>query len=154
MHFLSQEREIYKDKAGWEVGARVLKIMTLIETLKLDEASLAVKNLKQFFKYTDKKTPVSLRDKKILNLLLVAENKGFMFNTLNGNTDKYMIALTSEDKNLRWEPFTHEVIPFHEWYAGKMSPKHKISPSRQKKIPVLVDSSPEKALLKEKVVAR
>jgi tetratricopeptide (TPR) repeat protein len=140
LQLLSQGREISKDKAGWETGARILKIMTLIEMLKLDEASLAVKSLKQFFKYTDKKTPVSIRDKKILNLLLVAENKGFMFSSLNGNTDKYMNALTSADKELRWEPFTHEVIPFHEWFAGKMkkhilpvSPAKELTPVKEKK---------------------
>lgn len=124
LHILSQEMEISKDKAGWETGARTLKIMTLIEMLKLDEASLAVLSLKQFFKRADKKTPISLRDKKILNLLLVAERAGFMFSTLNGNTDKYFDALTSSEENLRWEPFTHELIPFHQWFADKMPARH------------------------------
>jgi hypothetical protein len=94
--------------------------MTLIEMLKLDEAGLAVKSLKQFFKYTEKKNPIRVRDKKILNLLIVAEHKGFVFTSLNGNTSEYMAALSSSDKETRWEPFTHEVIPFHEWFAGKM----------------------------------
>ena len=152
LQLLSQNREIAKDKSGWETGARVLKIMTLIEMFKLDEASLAVCGLKQFFtriemKVKQKETPynssspgeplkkettttserepspIRHRDKKILNLLLVAENNGFMFTTLNGNTDKYMNALTSKEKKLRWEPFTHELIPFHEWFAGKMKKK-------------------------------
>jgi len=130
LHLLSQEREISKDKAGWETGARTLKIMTLIEMLKLDEASLAVNSLKQFFTYTEKNgTPIGARDKKILNLLLVAERKGFMFTILNGNTDKYFSALTSGEESLRWEPFTHEVIPFHEWFAGKMGRKKVKAPS-------------------------
>ena len=127
LQLLSQSREIAKDKAGWEVGARILKIMTLIETLKLDEAGLAVKSLKEFFRYTDKKTPVSVRDKKILNLLLIAERAGFTFSTLNGNTDEYMKYLTSSDKDKRWEPFTHELIPFHEWFAGKMRVKIQVT---------------------------
>lgn len=120
---LSEEREISKDKAGWEIGARLLKIMTLIEMLKLDEARLAVLSLREFLKYTDKKTPVSLRDKTILNLLLILERAGFMFSTLNGSTEKHLKALRSQDETLRWEPFTHELIPFHEWFAGKMKVK-------------------------------
>ncbi len=121
LNLLSQEMEISKDKAGWETGKRILKIMTLIEMLKLDEASLAVMSLKQFFKYNDKKgMTISARDKKILNLLLVAERAGFLFSILNGNTEKHMHPLRSDDMNLRWEPFTHEVIPFHAWFAGKM----------------------------------
>ena len=116
--------------------------------LKLDEASLAVFSLQQFFTYNNKKgTAIGLRDKKILNILLIAERAGFMFSALNGNADKYMNALIGtapsnspkgttvgcERSSLAratlppgrnggevWEPFTHEVIPFHEWFAGKM----------------------------------
>jgi tetratricopeptide (TPR) repeat protein len=119
LRILSQKLEISKDKAGWEIGLRVLKIMTLIETLKLNEASMAVGSLKQFISYTDKKTPVSQRDKTILALLCQVERVGFMFTLLNGNTEKNMQALLS-GKDQKWEPFTHEVIPFHEWFAGKM----------------------------------
>lgn len=136
LHLLSQEQELSKDKAGWETGARTLKIMTLIEILKLDEASLAVNSLKQFFTYTEKNgTPINPRDKKILNLLLLAERKGFTFTLLNGNTDKYFSALTEDEKN-RWEPFTHEVIPFHEWFAGKMGRRkavHSVAAKGRKK---------------------
>jgi tetratricopeptide (TPR) repeat protein len=135
-NILSQELEISKDKAGWETGARILNIMSLIEMLKLDEAGMAVLSLRQFYKRTEKKSRVSPRDKKILNLLQVAERAGFMFSTLNGNTDKYMSPLCSEDKDLRWEPFTHEVIPFHEWFAGKM--KISISKFRQASKPAKV----------------
>jgi len=117
---LTQKREISKDKTGWEIGARILTIMTLVETLKLDEASLAVLSLKQFIKRVDKTTPVSLRDKTILNLLLGAERKGFVFTMLNGNTEKYIADLQSRDEKTRWEPFTHEIIPFHEWFSEKM----------------------------------
>jgi len=161
LNLLSTERSLSQDKAGWETGARTLKIMTLIEMNLWDEASLAVHSLKQFFHYTEKNgTPVSPRDKKILNLLLIAERKGFMFTLLNGSADKYMNALSPTPPNkvtesviLRtalpiregekkyksspsagenisspdgrgqegaWQPFTHEVIPFHEWFAGKL----------------------------------
>ena len=151
LHILSQELEISKDKAGWETGLRTLKIMTLIEMLKLDEAGLAVLSMKQFFKYNDKKTPISPRDKKILNLLLVAERAGFMFSTLNGNTDKYMEPLCSDEKTFRWEPFTHEVIPFHKWFAGKM-PVHHHSDSKTAGGKIKLSKHPKSAKkAKEKV---
>ncbi len=117
---LSEEREISKDKAGWETGARILTIMTLIEMAKLDEASLAVYSLRQFFKRADKKTPISKRDKTILNLLLIVERAGFMFNKLNASAQKHIATLNSNTEAVRWEPFTHELIPFQEWIAGKM----------------------------------
>ena len=136
LNTLAGEREIAKDKAGWEVGARVLNIMALVEIKKEDEAGKEVQNLKQFFKYNDKKgTTIGARDKKILNLLLIADRNGFMFSSLNGNTDKYMAPLSSDDKEYRWEPFTHEVIPFHEWFAGKMPARHNVGTGGGKSVP-------------------
>lgn len=93
--------------------------MTLIELLKLDEASNLIHSLKLFMIRTDKKTAISTRDKKILNLLLVAERNGFMFHILNGKAEKYLSLLCSETEEYRWEPFTHEIIPFHVWFAEK-----------------------------------
>ena len=147
LNLLSQERELSQDKAGWEIGRRTLKIMTLVEKNQLDEAGLTVHSLKQFFSRTETETPISPRDKIILKLLLMAERKGFAFNTLTGGTDKYMSKLKAppqpsplgrenisspdggepalslskgQEGALAWQPFTHEVFPFHEWFAGKL----------------------------------
>ena len=132
LNILSQELEISKDKTGWEIGLRTLKIMTLVEMGKHSEAELSVLALREFFKYTDKKiresennaTPISKRDRMILNLLMQAYRKGFMFATLNGKSEKN-ISILSNNKEQQWEPFTHEVIPFHEWFVGKMGKKKK-----------------------------
>lgn len=126
-HLLSQERDFSEDKAGWETGARTLTIMTLIEFGKSDEAGLAVRSLKQFFKRTGKKDPIGLRDKKILNLLLILERKGFDFTLVKGAGDKYLKPLSSNDQLLQWKPFTHEVIPFHQWFEGKMNVKKRLT---------------------------
>lgn len=123
LELLAEERALSKDKAGWEIGAKVLGIMTFIETQKLDEARLAVFSLREYLKYNNKKTPISKRDRAILNLLLILERAGFMFALLNGSTEKHLENLRSQDEDLRWEPFTHELIPFHEWFAGKMKRK-------------------------------
>ena len=136
---LSEEREISSDKAGWETGARILSIMTLIEMQKLDEASLAIFGLKQFFKRVDKKTMVSKRDKTILNLLLILERAGFAFGLLNGSAQKHLVTLASHDEKTRWEPFTPELVPFHKWFAEKMnktfSESVKETPEGSKSIP-------------------
>jgi hypothetical protein len=145
-HILTQKRELSKDKNGWETGARVLTVMTLIELLKLDEASLAILSLKQFFKRMDEKTPVSLRDKTILNLLLNAERNGFAFTTLNGNTEKYISCLQSKEESGGWKPFTHEVIPFQEWFAEKMGKA--VPYLRQSQKETLTANDREKEVLK------
>ena len=110
LNILSHEHEISKDKAGWETGLRLLKIMTLAELDKTDEAGLAVLNLKQFFKYIDAKdkSQVRPRDKKILNLLLIAERNGFLFSGIPAHqVEKYLSPLHSNEEDYRWEPFTH-----------------------------------------------
>ncbi|TAL61174.1 MAG: hypothetical protein EPN85_05545 [Bacteroidetes bacterium] len=149
---LSEKREISTDKAGWETGARILTIMTLIEMLKLDEASLAIYGLKQFFKRTDKKTLVSKRDKTILNLLLILERAGFRFGSLNGSTEKHLITLGSPEEETRWEPFTSELIPFHKWMSGKMGGRTKTHGDGKEKAPILVPSKSKAAA--EKFLSR
>jgi hypothetical protein len=139
-NILSQPREISSDKAGWETGARILTIMTLAEMLRLDEASLAVVSLKQFFIRTGKETPISTRDKKILNLLQIAERTGFAFTLLNGNTDKYMQSLCSKEEEYKWQPFTHEVIPFHLWFSEKMGKKRSYVPVKKEKAKVTIST--------------
>lgn len=125
LQVLSKRLEISRDKPGWEVGIRVLKIMALIELQKLDDASKAVQSLRQFIKYTQKKFPVGPREKTILNLLMVAERNGFQFNTLKGQANKYFDLLSQKGGTNSWEPFTHEVIPFHTWFGQKLKKKHK-----------------------------
>lgn len=124
LHLLKKQKELSKDKSGWEIGIRTLRIMTFIELGSMDEASKAIYRLKDFLTYLNKKDPASIRDKSILHLLLIAERKGFLFHLLNGTAFDHLSTLSSSDEATRWEPFTHELIPFHEWFAGKM--KHKL----------------------------
>ena len=51
-----------------------------------------------------------------------------MFSLLNGSADKYLSVLSGGENfakvsnfgKVEWDPFTPEVIPFHEWFTGKM----------------------------------
>ncbi|MBI3500779.1 MAG: hypothetical protein HY063_03210 [Bacteroidetes bacterium] len=136
LNILSQEWEISKDKEGWETGLRVLKIMTLLEMKKESEATLNILALKQFFKRMGSASP---RDKIILNLLMQAQRAGFMFNLLNGVAHENIAKLSPPSPRrgeharaalspsgrdgeglLSWQPFTPEVIPFHQWFASRM----------------------------------
>ncbi|HEY4797572.1 MAG TPA: hypothetical protein VII99_00700, partial [Bacteroidia bacterium] len=130
-NILSEERQIAQDKYGWEIGARILRIMTLVESNRTDEASIEVRRLKDFFIYNGKANSISKRDKKILNLLLLMERKGFDFSLLVpylastkyvkvNKIGNYLAELGSVEDGLKWEPFTSEVIPFQEWVLGEM----------------------------------
>ena len=118
---LSKGLEISKDKAGWEIGIRVLTIMAYMEMEKPDEASFCIERLRKFIAFTDKKTPVSVRDKTILRLLQLMEKDGHPISAPlssgrgDGGEAKNLLSKLGE-----WEPFTHEVIPFHKWVEGKV----------------------------------
>jgi hypothetical protein len=171
LNLLSQNLEISKDKTGWEIGLRTLKIMALVELNKHAEAELAVLALREFIKYTDKKvkaeaevkdgstgspqapaTGVSRRDRMIFNLLMQLQRTGFMFEALgNKKAEDNLAALAAKphtsatpqsglpnatnpksEIDIAWEPFTHELIPFHEWFAQKMKRKTLAAPAKKK----------------------
>ncbi|HET7817704.1 MAG TPA: hypothetical protein VFL70_00200, partial [Bacteroidia bacterium] len=116
---LSQGLEISKDKAGWEIGIRVLGIMACLELERFNEAAFSIERLRKFIAFTEKKTPVSVRDKTIGSLLQALEKQAFAFTSLSAKAGKYLELLSSKEKEYCWEPFTHEVIPFHEWLKSK-----------------------------------
>jgi tetratricopeptide (TPR) repeat protein len=129
---LSKRLEISKDKAGWEIGIRVLSIMAYIEMQKLNEAGVATERLRKFIEFMNKKNPAARRDKIILKLLIETEREGFTFAPPSAKAKKYLSALSGKNKKLRWEPFTHEVIPFHEWVAGKKTATPFLKGERQR----------------------
>ncbi len=116
----SGRMEISKDKAGWELGIRILSLMCNIELLNFDQAASQVNSLKVFISRQRKRSPIGQRERVISQLLDSLSRTGFVFTRLNGNTDKQMSELCSKEKPLRWEVLSPELIPFHLWMAGKM----------------------------------
>jgi hypothetical protein len=130
LNILNNERELSKDKAGWEIGLRILRIKTNIEIAKFDDAGKQTEQLRKFIAYNEKKMLSArkeeknkdrgqIRNKIISKLLSLAEKNGFIFSNLNGKTNEYLSELKN-GKECAWEYFSPELIPFHEWYEEKM----------------------------------
>ncbi|MEW6470363.1 MAG: hypothetical protein AB1458_15720 [Bacteroidota bacterium] len=117
---LSRRFEISRDKAGWEVGVRVLTILCNIELQRFDEAALLAENLR---KHTERwgKSEMRQRDKLIVRLLGMYAQKGFLKDGLPASFYAGLEQLAGGDKKYAWEPLTPELIPFHEWIMGRLN---------------------------------
>jgi tetratricopeptide (TPR) repeat protein len=122
---LLQNAELSKDKIGWEIAMRVMIIMTMIELDSLDEAEKQVDSLRKHMDRHDKKSDVQLRDRAILKLFQKLLKRGFNFGKPDKEEHKLLQLLASSKKRYKWEPFSPELIPFHQWYMKK----HDLSPA-------------------------
>ncbi|MBI4929849.1 MAG: hypothetical protein HY841_03740 [Bacteroidetes bacterium] len=119
---LSRQLEISKDKSGWELSLRVLRIMALIEMEQLKQASAEILSLKTFVMRLQKETSITKRDRKILAWLLNLEQNGYVFEKMNGQTEESLFLLSSDKPDYTLKLLTPELIPFHEWANSKMKP--------------------------------
>lgn len=126
-NILSQQLEISKDKSGWELSLRVLRILTLIETEQFKQASSEIFSLKTFVMRLQKETSITRRDRNILTLLLNLEQNGYVFEEMNGDTKALLSQLASIEENYKWEILNPELIPIHEWMKGKMKKGVKVA---------------------------
>lgn len=118
---LNRKLDLSDDKAGWDMGVRVLHILSLIELGKHDEASLSVHS---FYKQTarlSQKKDMNVRYKLISKFLQLLEAKGFVYKQLNGKATAIVQELSSTEKPVCWELLSAELIPFHHWAAEKMN---------------------------------
>lgn len=124
---LNQPLEISKDKSGWQISIRVLRIITLIETEQIKQASAEIHSLKIFMMRLQKETSIAKRDRKILTLLLNLEHNGFVFESLNGTAAECISKLASGEQGYEWELLNPELIPVHGWFAEKIKKGIKVA---------------------------
>lgn len=118
LRILNQHLDLSSDKTGWDIAVRVLAIMCCIE-LENDKASAMVENLRKHVEYSIKNNhEMKERDSRIVKVLHYLQANGFRYDKTNAkliaNTD-----LLRSQKSCPWEPFTPELIPFHEWLERK-----------------------------------
>jgi hypothetical protein len=109
---------IEADKEGWNIGLRILTIMTLIELDKPDEATSRIAALKSFIdsvgkeKFTD-------RALSVVMLLRKLSNASFDFKVVH-QKEKEKIEVLSE---LEWTPKSPEMVIVDQWLRSKILKK-------------------------------
>lgn len=118
LNLLNKNSEISKDKPGWDISLRILKIMSMIELEQFDQASRQVESLRKHLRrHSPKET--GKRNQLIFKILTLLDSKGFNFNEANF-LDKINL-LAGDDKKYRWEYMTPELVPFHIWLKSKLN---------------------------------
>jgi hypothetical protein len=115
LQLLSKSLKIEKDKAGWNIGIRVLMAMVFIELNKIGEASTCIATLRKHIERISKRKEIKERDLLILKLLRELEKDGFKRNEKNKTAAKLFAELSDKNKPTAWNYYTPELIPFHEW---------------------------------------
>ena len=111
LKIMDNKYEFSKDKAGWNLWTRIIKILLLIYTGQEDKATLAIENLNKQAQRTLKTLFIRERDKVILKILNELSKNGFS-DRYFAKTSSLLIELNT--KECAWEPFTAELIPFEE----------------------------------------
>ncbi|MBA3900326.1 MAG: hypothetical protein H0X62_08985 [Bacteroidetes bacterium] len=117
LKILNQNLEISKDKLGWEIIIRVLKIWCLIEL----EDETTEMQIYAFRKHVKRHTPkeIGRRNIIIVDFLYDLMKSKFDFNKCNAL--ETIELLSSNQKNVKWEHLTPELIPFQDWISQKIS---------------------------------
>lgn len=112
-----------KSLANWEIGRRILLILTYIELDWLQQAESEVASLKTHLQRSKKETDIRPRDEVILRMLQQLVKHSFNTTETVTANPKLLIELQRTEDGYRWEARNHEVIVFHHWLLDKAEGK-------------------------------
>ena len=116
---LNQKFEITRDKLGWEVNIRFMRIMTMIEVNRSDEALAMVETVGKHIERYQQTADLNERDRLLLKLFRELAREGFAFEAPGEKVFHYVLQLREADKPHSWEPLTPELVPIHNWVIKK-----------------------------------
>jgi hypothetical protein len=119
--FLMDTKEINKDKEGWNIGIRILSIISQIEAGVNDPAEAQVESMRKHIERTMKQKEVRGRDIIILRILNELVNQSFDFKAVWKSRKHLFDQLASQEANHKWQIKGHELIVFHEWFKAKVN---------------------------------
>ncbi len=117
IEMLSGLTNLQKDKEGWNIWIRYMKILCRMELKKYDEADKAIE---RFRKYTQRHQNVTPRIKLVVKVFVDLAQKGFDFNVTATRKAKEIQLLKSVQEDVRWLPSSPELILFHDWFEAKL----------------------------------
>ncbi|HXC04157.1 MAG TPA: hypothetical protein VNZ86_05350, partial [Bacteroidia bacterium] len=114
LRLLNYKLQLSKDKQGWDVSIRILKIQTLIELGRLDEASTQVGSLLKHADRSFSGTELNPREKLIIRILRMLNREGFSESRIRVKIRK-TTQMLRDNPAYMWEPLSSELIPFEKW---------------------------------------
>ncbi len=113
-------KEIEKDKAGWNVWVRIMRILCNVSLAKYNFIEYDIESFRRYVKRTQYRNDVRSRDELILTSLLTLERNGFDFAKTYKEEKKLFEKLESMDDLYRWRVDSPELIIYHQWFVSKI----------------------------------
>ena len=123
MKLLAQKTDIEKDKEGWNVWIRIMRLLCSIEMLKLNMIDYDIESFRKYLERTSKQYEVRERDKLVLKVLLELDKNDYNFSLTAVVAADELEKLNSTDKKYAWNPDSPELILFHDWFNAKLLKK-------------------------------
>ena len=116
---LSQKAEIQKDKEGWNVWIRIMRLLCQVEMLKLNLIDYDIESFRKYLERTSRQYEIRERDKLILKVLYELDKQNYDFSETAKEVEDELEKLKSTDKKYAWNPDSPELILFHDWFEAK-----------------------------------
>jgi hypothetical protein len=118
MRYLNLLNPIEADKDGWNIGIKVLLIMTLIELGTHDDATGKIEALRKYIEHSQLQNH---RLKMICQVFLTLSYNGYNFKTAY-QKERSCIEMLDEDAGaLQWQIKSSELVIFHKWFFSKVT---------------------------------
>ncbi len=111
--------QLTRDKLGWEVNIRFMRILAMLELNRPDEATMMVENVYQHIRHYKQIKYLNERDQMLLKLFRELAMEGFGFGTPNHKIYHLLLQLQEAEKPHSWEVLSPELIPIHNWVIKK-----------------------------------
>lgn len=121
--FNSENILMDSDPEGWNIGVRLMCIISLIEMQLDDLADMSIEALRKHMSRTNDERHFTVRDKAILKILRNLERNSFDFAKTYFKNQELFFKLQSDNEEYGWKIKSHEHIVFHEWFQAKLAEK-------------------------------
>lgn len=116
LKIVNKPMPLNKDKTGYDIAVRILRIQCLLALERFDEGSSQIENLRKHISRNNKKAYTSGRNMLITRVLVLMQKRGFA-GKQNKTESELIKKLSLASGQYKWTPITSELIRFHEWYA-------------------------------------
>tara|TARA_B100000965_G_scaffold383423_1_gene382648 strand:- start:206 stop:1747 length:1542 start_codon:yes stop_codon:yes gene_type:complete len=112
-----------KDKEGWNIWIRIMRILSSIELLRLELIDYDIASFKKYMQRTEQKYSLNNRDKTIVDILVSLDYNDFDFAKVKELKSKELSELSEKNGALSWRPLSPEMIIFQDWFESKLMDK-------------------------------
>lgn len=108
------------DKAGWNVGIRILDILIQIERRQMDGIELQLDAMRKHLGRLQDAGACTRRPAVILKLLNCLARANYDFERTARAHREELDQLSCDEEGLRWKIKGPEMVPFQDWFWGKV----------------------------------